>query len=165
MNILIPLADGHPIPKAVMAGICSQPGNINVYVVSRPEPDPRNNYPHDRHAAQCENMNLLKKYASFPYTVYMDRDVVLTSDHDISDMASFLDAHEEYDAVALNTKAINCLEYKEKNKHVIVACMCVRTSSLDGYTFVSNGNECPCLDFNRRMKIKYLDNRRLHELR
>jgi len=165
MNILIPLADGHPIPKAVMAGICAQAGDNKVYVISRPEPDPTKNYPHDRHMAQCENMNLLKKYASFPYTLYMDRDVVFTSDHDLSDMASWLDAHEDYDAIALNTKNINCLEYKEKNRHVIIACMCIRQLSLDKYTFVSNGNECPCLDLNRRLRIKYLDSRKLHEVK
>jgi hypothetical protein len=139
--------------------------DCDVYIVSRPGPTIATNHPHDRHVAQCENMNLLKKYASSPFTVYMDNDVEFGSPYDVSDMCQWLVENSEYDAVALNTKNISCLSYKEKTGHVIIACMCIRKSSLDLYTFKSHGHECPCIDLNRNLKIKYLDNRRLFEVK
>jgi hypothetical protein len=165
MNILIPLADGHKISKRVMLSICMQNVDCDIYVVSRPGPTIATNYPHSRHVAQCENMNLLKQYASSPFTVYMDGDVELGSPCDISDMCTWLANNEVYDAVALNTKNIDCLSYKEQTGHVIIACMCIRKLSLDTYTFKSYKHECPCINLNRNLKIKYLDDRRLYEVK
>jgi hypothetical protein len=159
MNILIPLADGRVIASETIKSIAMQTVDCNIVAISRPA-----GLGSEILQAQCYNMNLLKKYASTPYTFYMDNDVVLSSKTDIEDCTNFLGDHAEFDAVALDTKGGN-IRKREAMGHVVIAATLIRSSFLENYSFFSNGNACQCVDFNIRAKVKYLDDRRLTEIR
>jgi hypothetical protein len=157
INILVPLADGRKLSSNTIKSIAMQTNECNIIAISRPEGG-RDGFLQ----AQCYNMNLLKKYASEPYTFYMDNDVILSSPIDIACCMGFLIHNEEFDAVALDTKGGN-IRKREAMGHVVTAAFMVRSSFLQNYTFCTDGTHCQCIDFNKKAKITYLDDRRLKE--
>jgi hypothetical protein len=153
-HILIPQKDGHGLHKTVLHGLSIQDVDFKVISISRPS---------DRHppiigGSEAECRNLLKEYASDPYTFYMDSDVECTSSHDLSDCITFLDSHTEWDAVVLDTKT------RIQKPNVIIAFMCIRKTVLDTYTFMATNRECCCRDVDKKLRVRYLDDRFLREV-
>lgn len=157
--ILIPLAPGTDPHQDTLAAIASQ--SVPCKVVTRCEPFIRTrDRLGDMRRHLCANRNALIKDASCPYTVYLNHDVVFSSSHDVADMMQFLDANNDYDAVALDTKGIDIAKY-ERNRHVVEACVMIRATSLVGYTWTADAHHCPCINFNAMFRVRYLDDRRL----
>jgi hypothetical protein len=151
------MADGHKLAFEVYQALSQQLIKCNIVPLTRPKGK-------DICLAQVDNMNLLKRFASDPYTIFMDDDVVLSGPTDLFDMECFLDENPEYDAVAYDTKYTN-IENSTKLKHVICAIFMIRKSTLDNYTFASKDGQCQCMDVNEKLKIRYLDDRRLTEIK
>lgn len=163
INILIPAADGHALAWETIQSIAMQSSPCNVVILSRPRA-----HSSDAgliRASEAGNRNLLKQYASDPFVFYCDSDVVFTSNSDVSDSIKFLIENPDWDAVALNTKESQNINMAMDLKHVPIACVCIRTSALREYTFTGNHDECCCIDFNKKLKIRYLDDRKLIEVK
>ena len=154
------MADGHALNRETMSSICMQDIDCAIVPISRPI----NHVSKRISEALCRNE--LKKYMSTPYSFYMDSDVVLTSERDISDCIEFLENNTAVDAVALDTKHINV--EKQAKKWVVIAAMCIRSEVLENITFrptYTDGRElCCCIAINNDINIEYLDNRKLSEI-
>jgi hypothetical protein len=74
----------------------------------------------------------------------------------------FLDAHPEWDVVALNTKRGQNIAKAEKRGHVVDACIVFRTSAMAGFLWEVDENHCSCWKINEK-RIRYIDNRQLRE--
>jgi hypothetical protein len=168
VNILIPLADGRALHYTTIRSIAAQTMQCNVIPLSRPE-----GYgPEGILLAQAANMNLLKPFASYPYTGYMDNDVYFTNSNQVEMALSFLSENPTIDAVALDTKGGNLKKRAEK-KHVVIACFFIRTDKLDKYEFSAAFNLahprqlhcCPCIDFNDKLRVVYLDGVHIGEVK
>lgn len=161
MNILMPLADGEYIDRRTLSSIVDQISVCKLVPITRPKNK------RSRRISEAECRNELIKYASYPYTFYLDSDAYFTSPNDVSDCIKFLDNNQHFDAVALDTKCLGSIKKQEK-RFVVIAAMCVRTSILKSITFrptIENNKErCLCVAFNKDTKIIYLDNRRLGEI-
>lgn len=159
ITILIPAADGHALRSETVRSIAMQSIPCDVVVISRSQVDAC----HYRRE-EAINRNLLRRFSSSPYAVMMDTRKAFTSDHDVADMVAFLDAYPEWDAVALDTKGIN-IRKAEAAGHVDIGCMCVRTEKLQGFEWRidRDQHECCCKDVNEKLKIRYLDDRKLIE--
>jgi hypothetical protein len=101
----------------------------------------------------------------------MDNDVYFTDSNQVETAIEFLSENPNIDAVALDTKGGN-LKKRAQQKHVVIACFFVRTDKLDKYTFSAAADPdyprqlrcCPCIDFNKKMRVVYLDNVHLNEI-
>ena len=162
INVLIPLAEGQTVPQQVIDAIHLQTvccyWTAHSSVVKQTEERLL-----DARANECHNRNTLLLAASEPYALYLNRKVVL-GPTDVADMVEFLDAHPEWDAVALNSKPVD-IEVQTAQKHVCCACLLIRTARWKGYQWTATVNECSCLDVNRKFSVRYLDNRQLKEVR
>lgn len=160
MNILIPIEDGRVLCSEIIQSIAMQSVKCNVVVISRPKADNKRN-------SEAECRNLLKKYRSEPYTIMLDSDVVFTGERDIEDLISGLEKRPDLDALAFDTKALGDkgIQKHQREKHVVIACVAVRSEVLDRITFRQlDENNCLCLAFNQDVKIEYLDHRQLREV-
>lgn len=91
----------------------------------------------NRRDNEALNRNSLRCYASEPYTVLMDADVVLTQRDTIAEMARFLDDYPLFGAVAVDTKgrADGQLARDSDVGHTIIALMMVRKEILTAVFF------------------------------
>jgi len=112
---------------------------------------------------EVDNRNALMSEASRPYAAMLNHDVVLAGEYDLRDCIDFLEAHPEWDVVALNTKRNHDIKKAMEGKHVINACIVFRTAAMTGFVWEVNLDQCTCLALNTEKRIRYLDNRRLYE--
>jgi hypothetical protein len=111
---------------------------------------------------EVDNRNALMLEASRPYAAMLNHDVVLVNAYDLRDCMDFLDAHPEWDVVALNTKRGQNIAKAEKRGHVVDACIVFRTSAMAGFLWEVDENHCSCWKINEK-RIRYIDNRQLRE--
>jgi hypothetical protein len=158
IDILIPMADGHRLSTLTLYGISIQDITLSIIPLTRPN---------GGHELEASNRNLLKQYAEGDYVCMMDSDVVLLNPTDASDCLTYLKTHPDVDAVALDTKVID-VKKQEQQRHVCIAFMCIRVSTLKSIIFSTDGIDdktkpCNCESVNMACKIKYLDDRKLTE--
>lgn len=163
IHILTPLADGQILDPWCDLSIAGQRTQCIRIPISRPRNDS------SCRISEAECRNELKKYASKPYSFLLDSDAYFTSPFDVSDCIEFLNKNTELDAVALDTKSLGSVE-KQQKKWVIIAAMCVRYEKLQtitfGPTYETDGRElCCCISVNKNLRIRYLDGRRLGEIK
>lgn len=155
MNILMPLGPGYTISKDVLNAIFMQ--TVQCFLCVKENLEIK-----EKRSNEMANRNDLKRFASAPYTLCMDSNVILSSPFDVNDMVNFMNLNDNYDAVALDTKGIN-IDMATIDRHVVIACMMVRFPVLQQLTFRQEKNECLCYCVNRDIRICYLDSRRLTE--
>lgn len=166
MNILMPLTKGRFIHSDVIAGIAMQTIQCNVFAHCSEKEFPTV-YGRNR-GHEAENRNVLKQYACNSYTMLMNMDIILTSNHDVEDLIKGLDTMPDIEALALDTKGLceKGIEKHERNGHVVMACMIIRSDVLKNITFRQlDDRSCLCKALNIDCKIKYLDGRHLGEVK
>jgi len=86
---------------------------------------------------EAVNRNELKQYASTPYTVLMDCDVVLTDPTTLEQMVKFLDDYSDVPAVAVDTKGQDddSLARACDIGHTVIALIMIRKPILDMIVF------------------------------
>ena len=89
MQILIPLADGHELPMELIKSVAMQTIDCDIITISRPI-DEKN-----RRTSEIECRNILRKYATRNYVIYMDSDAIFTSVNDVKDAIDFMDKHHD----------------------------------------------------------------------
>lgn len=154
MNILIPTRKNEKIKSEVKKGIKNQTIFCKIFTYADSE-----NYNHKREH-EAANRNYLKRYASYPYTVYMDSDVVMTNEKTIENMQEYLNNHET-DAVAINTKpkildSEHLIKRREQNKHIVESLFMIRTKLLETFKWTYQKDQCLCKQLNNNFKIRYL---------
>ena len=161
LNILIPTRIGEILPRQVVDSIEMQTVKCNYITYASPKIFPVTRGRGREHEA--ENRNCLKKYASNPYTIYIDSDVIFTSKYDVEHLIAGIEI-STFDALALDTKGID-IKDRENAKHVIIACFIIKTEILRKTIFRFDGKNCLCKTFNQDCRIKYLDNLKLKEVK
>ena len=159
--ILIPLANGMTVPQATVDSILLQTVCCKIVEHSSPLISTGERLL-DKRLNECHNRNMLLPSASEPYALFLNHDVVL-GPTDVADCCEFLDAHPEWDAVALNTKSVS-IEAQEIDKHVCCACLMICTERWRNYHWAATLDKCSCRDVNEKFHIRYLDSRRLREV-
>ena len=162
ISILIPLADGHKIPYAVLRAIAMQTVECDIVPISRPGGVP------SKRASEFECRNLLRQYAT-DQCIMMDRTCLFSSDHDVADAISAIESRPDMDGLVYNIKGPRPEEWWEmdkRNGHIAIGCIIIRAAALQRFTFGQLPGEterCLCRKLNREMKIDWVDHRILTE--
>lgn len=162
VNVLIPLANGMLVPQQVQDAIMLQTTCCKIVEHSSPLVVTGERLL-DKRLNECHNRNMLMSSASIPYALFLNHDVVL-GPTDVQDCAEFLDEHMELDAVAINTKRGINIKAQEEDKHVVNACLMIRTSQWGGYQWVATVNRCACRNANEKFSMQYIDTRQREEI-
>lgn len=152
----MPLLDGHLIHQDVLGGLAMQSHPCELLCISRPKEK-------NMVLGQLNTRNLLRQYAQEPYVMYMDSDVVLTSENDVSDLVGGMKSRC-CDILALNSKGVD-VEAVKKINHIPISCTMWKFGALQKYAWMfSNPRRCICQDVNDALNIEFLDNRKLKEV-
>lgn len=152
VNIIIPLKYNTVPDQRVITGITTQSIACN-YILGAACDEFTDHRAHIAH-----NRNMLKNMASYPVTFFMNSNVILTERDVLSRMRDCLLSHEEYDAVAVDTKQYKTAKLigNESRGHVDTALFCIRYNKLMNITFrVENG--CTCNALCRDCVLVYMD--------
>jgi len=150
ITVLMPLADGHAIHPDVLAGIVMQSVESHLIPISRPELE-------NKRVSEAVCRRLLTKYATHPYSVFLDSDVVFVTRNDIQDAITFMDEHQEVDIGAYNSKRL------PPRGHVPIGCAIVRTDRILDYSWPVK-HKCHCLTVGQVFNVRLIDNRKLSEV-
>jgi hypothetical protein len=150
VKVLIPIGyDEFRLPEVDAGVACQTIPSETVYQVG---PRPTTKRPVVVGGSETENRNVLRQYADGPYTACLDSDVDLRGcPTAFACCVLYLGAHPDVDVVALDTKG------HTGRGPVRISCSVWRTEILKAYTFVATKDECCCVDVNRRLKIKWLN--------
>lgn len=169
ITIFTPKADHEALHPEVLGGLLLQKDvKWSWVVLSRPKPEKPIGDGKTVEDAVSDNKNLLRTFSNNEYILWLDSDVVLTSDHDLFDLRKALDEHPEIDGFALDTKDVNVVQRIERKGHVVCACVMVR--KITALNTIWNARQhdgspgCACLGYNKALKLRYLDNRKLKEV-
>jgi len=170
VDILTPKADHEVLHPEVLYGILRQKDvEYKWFVLSRPKPILSiDGVMRTYTDSSSENKNSLREFITSDYVLWLDSDVVLTSDYDLHDLKDALDKNPEIDGFALDTKNIDVVERIEKGRHLVCACLIVRAKAAKETQWcardMNNNPRCDCISYNNALKLKYLDNRKLREV-
>lgn len=150
MKVLIPIGyDELRLPE-VDAGVWAQ--TISCEPVYQVGPKQLTERPSIVGGSEADNRNLLRQFADGQYTACMDSDVDLRGHPTaMACCVLYLDAHPDVDVVAIDTKG------HTGKGGVRISCSVWRTDVLKKYEFVATDRECCCVDVNRRLRIKWLN--------
>lgn len=155
INILMPLRPHSSIPIEVLDGIFIQSVECALIVRSC-------GIDNVERANEYANRNWLRQCMSYPYTMFMDDDMVLTDKNNVVSMISFLNDNPGWDAVSLDSKGIDPAHIK----HIVTGCTMYRASILDRLIFrQERQGGCSCESVNSDIKLCYLPNTRIKEAR
>lgn len=149
IDVMMPVKLGSPIPYGVLKSLVEQEREFRLYV--------RTNMLKGKMESIVDNRNVLKKYTTSEYVLWLDSDVIIPPDG-LNYMERFLDEHREHAAVALSYCGS-----PEKEKHITMGCTLVRKRILDLLTFRFDDKGCECAYFCQDIqklgyKVKYLPN-------
>jgi hypothetical protein len=157
IHILTPLAPNKKVSEIAEKMLLSQTVQCRRFTHCQP-----GNFSH-RRLHESFNRNVLKNYATNPYTVWMDHDVVLSDPEQLERCIKYLKDHDDLGGVAIDTKGINTKRAEMKG-HVVVACVVMRgwiARTLEYRPWTASGEDsdlaCNCHAINNDMKYARTD--------